>query len=540
MKKLFAVIFSLAILAGCTANESAEVTETVGETAAAVSEAAETTAAATTVVTTETSAETAAAEEKIVYENIMEALKAEWDDDVNCVQIYAEDLNGDGFKELLVNYSVSLSNERGVTYVFDVSDGVKKLYEISARTAAGDIYADGNGTLHYIINEHFFNYVKMNASFTEMRENFIFFDISHDSIEMPFYGETNVYGDVNVYKNCSVMPTDPQTHTNFRKNKAEFVKKFSEEDIKAAWKGDSDSEAGKVLQEAVFDGLTYVSEPKGIYVGSYLKDFEEFWQDAELRIGIALGYESSADTSSVDHIKEALQAEWDDSVSVIDMYTADLNGDGVKELFVNYAYGAAMNGSVYVYDVSDGVKKLCEMPARIWAGSSGLYADGNGETHFILENSYASSSSSEMDYAVFDITHDGFKQPIFADVYDWYDGGAHVFEYDLYKNCEIVPDAEVFDGKRCFSSDKAEYIGRYDLFDTVRAFDKHEENEIREIIQKEVYEGLTYVSDIEELYSDSWFTSDRDTAWDSEYFWQGAAPVLAEIYGTKPVDTDNR
>lgn len=52
-KKLMAVIFSLAILAGCAANEDTEIPETVSETAAVVSEAA-----TTTTVTTETSEDT--------------------------------------------------------------------------------------------------------------------------------------------------------------------------------------------------------------------------------------------------------------------------------------------------------------------------------------------------------------------------------------------------------------------------------------------------------------------------------------------------
>ena len=231
------------------------------------------------------------------------------------------------------------------------------------------------------------------------------------------------------------------------------------------------------------------------------------------------------DTSGVDYMKEALQAEWNEDVAAVNLYTTDLNGDGVKELLVNYTLGSGMNGFVYVYDVSDDVKKLYEIPARIWKGNSGLYTDEDGKTHFILENFYSSLSSSEEDHTIFDISYDELKQPFFADVYDWYNGGAHVFEYDLYKNCEIVPDAEVFDGWRNFDPEKAEYIGRYDVGDVNHAFYEHEENEIREIIQKEVYEGMTYVSDVEEFYKGSY----KDFE-DFDGFWQEAAPKLAEIY----------
>lgn len=531
-KKLTAIIFSLAILAGCTPNESTEVTET------SVTSSTETSAAKSETSVSETEAAAAEAEEvaeksaSSIADNIKEALKSEWKDDVYFAEIFAEDLNGDGVKELIANYSYRSSSERGATYVFDVSDGAEKLYEISAKTAAGDMYADENGTLHYIIRESFYNYVQKTFNLKSQHYNYIYFDISHDSIEMPFYGDIDAFEDnVKVYKNCKVVPTNGMTHTNFSKDEAEFVGNFNEDKLNAAWRGEENNEESKIIQEMVFDGLTYVSEAKGIYFGMNYNDFEEFWQDAELRIGLAYGYEKTIDTSGVEYIKEALETEWDEYVSTVNLYAADLNGDGVKELFANYSFGAAMNGFVYVYDVSDGVKKLYEIPARIWYGNSGLYTDSNGVSHFILENIYSSTSSGEEDRAIFDIAYVELKQPFFADVYEWYDGGAHMFEYDLYKNCEIVPDAKVFDGRRNFDSEKAEYIGRYDIGDVNHAFILSEENEVREIINKEVYEGLTYVSDIEELYRDSGYNSDYGIAWEFEYFWQDAAPILAKVYG---------
>lgn len=534
-KKFFpAAVLSLAVLFTACSAGGTEISETVSETTSeTVTAAAETTLATseTTAVTTETAAETEKKAVSSIADNIKEALISVWDDDVYFVQIYAEDLNDDSVKELLVNYSYRSSDKRGTTYVFDVSDGADKLYEISANTAAGDMYADESGDLHCIIRESFYNYIKENASFTSMNYTYIYFDISHDSIKMPFYGDNSAWdGNVQIYKNCEVMPTSERTHTNFRKNKAEFVGKVNEDELNAAWRGEGSNEASQIIQEAVFDGLTYVSESTGIYFGNNFKDFEEFWQDAEMRIGQVYGYEKLPDTSGVEYIKEALQAEWDEDVATVNLYTADLNGDGVKELFVNYALGAARLGFVYVYDVSDGIKKLYEIPARIWYGNSGLYTDEDGKTHFIIENIYSSMSSSEEDRAIFDIAYDELKQPFFADVYDWYDGGAHIFEYDLYKNCEIVPDAKVFDGWRNFNSERAEYIGRYDLFDVWDAFDKQEENEVREIIQNEVYEGMTYVSDIEELYKDSGYNSGYRVAWDFEYFWQGVVPKLVEVY----------
>ena len=534
-RKFFpAAILSLAVLFTACSASGTEVSETVSETISeTVTTAAETTSAAseTTAVTAETAAE---AEEKAassIADNIKEALRSVWNDDIYFVQIYAEDLNDDGVKELLVNYSYRSSDERGTTYVFDVSGGADKLYEISANTAVGDMYADESGNLHYIIRESFYNYIKTNANYTLMKHNYIYFDISHDSIIMPFYGDKSA-GDeqVKVYKNCEVMPTNAKTHTNFSEYKAEFFGKVSEDELNAAWSGEESNEASQIIQEAVFDGLTYVSEPKGIYFGRNFEDFEGLWQDAELRIGQAYGYESIPDTSGVDYIKEALQAEWDKSVSVISLYTADLNSDGVKELFVNYSFGAAQEGVVYVYDVSDGVKKLYEISARIWAGDAKLYKDENETVHFILQANYG-GSVWQCNHAYFDITHDSIKMPFYVDIQGWFDNGAHIFDDNIYKNCEVVPYEEEFGGWRNFDREKAEFIGKYDAIDIRKALEEGESNEVSEIIQKEVFEGLTYVSDVEELYGDSGYTAGYATAWDFEYFWQEAAPKLAEIYG---------
>lgn len=512
MKKLLAVIFSLAVLAGCTAKENTEVSETSG-TSDTVTSAEK---SETTVTETTTAAEEA--EDASIIDSIKEALKAEWNNNVDYIQMYAEDLNGDGIKELFVNYSPELSSKCGVTYIFDVSDSVKKLYKISLRTAKGYLYTDENGGLHYIIR----------TGYSDGMDRYAYYDVAYDGIEIPFYADTKSYDNSMVYKNCKFMPSS--FRTGFSSLNAEFVGDFKRNDIYMAWFKEESNEISKLVSE-VFDGLTYASEAASVYLGRGFENFEDFIKDAEPKLELVYGDAKPADTSDVDYIKEALKAEWNNDVRVVNLYTVDLNGDGVKELFVNYSFGAAMNGLVYVYDVSDGAKKLYEIPARIWANNASLYKDNDEKIHVIMENGYGSTSLSEQDYAVFNIAYDELKQPLFADVYDWYNGGAHIHEYDLYKNCEIVPDAKVFDGWRNFDSEKAEYIGRYDLLDVWKAFDKQEENEVSEIIQKEVYEGLTYISDMEELYSDLGYTADSDTAWDFEYFWQGAAPILAEIYG---------
>ena len=231
----------------------------------------------------------------------------------------------------------------------------------------------------------------------------------------------------------------------------------------------------------------------------------------------------SIDTSGVEYMKEALQADWNDPFG-IELYAADLNGDGIKELFVNYSFDASTNGLVYIYDVSDGMKKLYEISARMLSEKSGLYKDENGTVHLILKQGYA----GELDTAYFDIAYDSIKMPIYAKEYDWYDGGAHLLAYDLYKNCEFAPLNFIndFSGWRNFDPEKAEYIGRFDTGCVWDAIEYDKSNEISEIIQKEVYENMTCVSDIEMIYEFKHY----NIIWDFEDFWQEAAPKLAEVY----------
>lgn len=228
------------------------------------------------------------------------------------------------------------------------------------------------------------------------------------------------------------------------------------------------------------------------------------------------------DTSGIDYIKDALKAEWK-YVTAADLYAADLNGDGVKELFVNYLLGPLKDGVIYVYDVSDGVKKLYEISARSSMGSK-LYTDENGVVHYIFRSDYV-GSIWEGNHAYFDITYDSIKIPFYVDVHGWFDGGAHVFDYNIYKNCEFVPTNEM---NRNFDAEKAELVGTFEYEDILAFFEDGESNEISEIVQKEVFEGMTYLSDITNIYFGSSYSDDFE---DFDGFWSVAAPVLAEIYG---------
>lgn len=238
--------------------------------------------------------------------------------------------------------------------------------------------------------------------------------------------------------------------------------------------------------------------------------------------------------NDVEYMKKALQAEWDKSehdIFFANLYTADLNGDGVKELFVNYTFSTGHMGITYVYDVSDGMKKLNEISARMWSGKNELYKDESGTLHLIFAEAYTGGIGGDDD-AYFDITYDNAKMPFYAKECYWYEDGEHHFVYDLYKDCECAQLDFIndFSGWRNFDPEKSEYIGRFDAFCFWDAVGYGESNDISEIIQKEVYEGMTYVSDIEEIYQSMIYSENDNMAPDFENFWQEAAPKLAEVY----------
>lgn len=223
------------------------------------------------------------------------------------------------------------------------------------------------------------------------------------------------------------------------------------------------------------------------------------------------------DTSCVDYIKEVLQAEWNDPFAV-NLYTADLNGDGIKELLKTDSFVAGLHGLTYVYDVSNGAKELCAVSARIWQDeNAGLYSDENGELHLIMEVIYP-GGATQSDTAYLDITYDSVKMPLFTRIVQWENN----HEYSIYTNCEVIPcfyDEERHSWRN-FDPQNCKYTEKYDGKEYI------DENEkMEELIENTVYSGLTFYSELEEIYKGS--VQDFE---DFDSFWQQAAPKLAEVY----------
>lgn len=272
-------------------------------------------------------------------------------------------------------------------------------------------------------------------------------------------------------------------------------------------------------------------------------DVEEITETTETEAETVTETETETETETtaampvtqVDYMKETLQADWDDGTSVVSLYAADLNGDGIDELFVSCLLGAGQNGLTYIYDVSEEPKLLCDMGLRMYFSGGGLYSDAEENIHFISVENYSGALWQE-DSAYYDVAYNGsnadVKIPFCTKMYDWFDGGAHVFEHKVYTDCGYFSPAVDF---RNFDISEGNFWGIYDYVDA-RYIEKYNDlsdvsDEIKEIIEQSVFDGLTYVSDMEKFYHQEGRTEEgklKDLTFDE--FWESASPVLAEYY----------
>lgn len=223
------------------------------------------------------------------------------------------------------------------------------------------------------------------------------------------------------------------------------------------------------------------------------------------------------DTSGVEYMKEALQADWDDPFAV-NLYTIDLNGDGVKELLRTDSFNAGMYGMTYIYDVSDGVNMLYTAAARIWLDeNAGYYSSEDGALHLIMKEFYP-GGAAQNDTAYLDITYDGLKMPLFTRIFKW----ENEYENSIYTHCDTIPSFydDERSGWRNFDPQSCKYAEKYDGTEYT-----DENGKMEELIENTVYDGLTFISEPEEIYSGS--IQDFE---DFDSFWQQTAPKLAEVY----------
>lgn len=249
--------------------------------------------------------------------------------------------------------------------------------------------------------------------------------------------------------------------------------------------------------------------------------------------------EKAVDTSGVDFIKEALKSNWGGGENYggewkgnhsdySSVYFADMNADGVDELFVSCHYKAGITGCVSVYDVFDGVKLICEMEARTPISAGSFYTDLTGITHYIIRSDYWNSSDI-FHTAYFDLTYNengvSLTVPFVALPDTWYDGGEFKSEYSVYTDSSY-DISDVYQYKSYgFKSSEDNYLGNYSIHDI--SYDDNGETdsgEIKDIIQKSVFDGLTYICDAEPFILESKYA-------DFDEFWDNAAPVIAEKYG---------
>lgn len=537
IKLLVSIICIAALLAGCgnvVAEEisdtaAAEVTENVRteETTVAVNESED--EETVSVMAAEIASETENDALFTRMDKIKEALRTNWDGSTGHISLYSADLNGDGTDELFVS-SLLETGETGYTYIYDISEEPALLGELGLRMNKkdGTLYKDSEDDIHFVAMD-------------DCNGMTFIYDLSYNNgtaeIKVPFgsirSGYRLVYTD-----NKYVYPSADSEHFNVNFN--EYQGKYDSNGVRKDISGENENTLDDIIEKYVYDGLTYVSDVECFFTHSDSKnglDFDVFWKSASSEISeLWFGEKTDVSPSKIDYIKETLRADWDDGTKNVSLYTADLNGDGIDELFICSLIGAGQYGYTYIYDVSAEPKLICDMGLRFYFSSGGIYKDDNDKIHFLSMEHYAGSISEE-DVVYYDVTYDDsgavVKIPFCAMANGWFDGGAHLFDYQVYTDCKYFTPAVK---NRNYDLSEGSFVGAYDTFDVwgIESYNDLSKagDEIKEIIEQSVFDGLTYVSDPEWFHGLSKYDEKEygRLPFSFNEFWEYSFAAIAEIY----------
>ena len=179
----------------------------------------------------------------------------------------------------------------------------------------------------------------------------------------------------------------------------------------------------------------------------------------------------------------------------LDIGFADLNNDGVDELFItDYDY-AGRDGFLSVYDLTVNDKCIGEIFAK-FLNNGMLYADENNQIHFILRTSwYFGSDNYSVTYC--DVTYDSITVPFCAVPHWWYDDmGMFDSEYAVYTDVDYTFSREINFENYGYELTDNKFKGYFDL-DDISIGEKDDSAEIKQIIDEYVLKDLEPVGDFD-------------------------------------------
>lgn len=205
----------------------------------------------------------------------------------------------------------------------------------------------------------------------------------------------------------------------------------------------------------------------------------------------------------------------------------DITGDGVPELFVNTVQSAGAEGFLDIYDVAAG-ERLATLVDRTYNLS--ICTDAENNTHYIIRSEeWINMSGCAQFAAYFDLRYsDGelnISVPFYGGPTGWFEEtGEHKFINRIFKDNgyyhECREDMECYHHNRIYHHFiEGELIGEYEVGDslgyTVDGLGEEDSEEIRQLIQEYVFDGLTVRELRTGIRIGNVFSENIDEVWDS-------------------------
>lgn len=234
--------------------------------------------------------------------------------------------------------------------------------------------------------------------------------------------------------------------------------------------------------------------------------------------------ETAHNSEYMDTIKNIFAGR-DDTPLFYQVGAADVTGDGFPELLVYYT-STGMTGYMDIYNVAVGGAMLGTVDCKIINGY--VCTDENGEYHLIVCDDYFFSTNTQHT-AYFDLHFsDGELEmtvPLLRIIYSWFeDSGEHCFVDRYYKDCEYTGEEnhEFFDLEK--NEHNIQGFKFYeDNFIMQAEIEEREDENIAQIIDENVFDGLTKLYEIEGITGSMNWIAPND-------FYEFAEDALKEIY----------
>lgn len=175
---------------------------------------------------------------------------------------------------------------------------------------------------------------------------------------------------------------------------------------------------------------------------------------------------------------------------------ADLNGDGIDELFVtNYEFTAtSFRGWLSIYDITSSAEPIAKVCSNNII-EDGLYKDAENRVHYIVRGNWWGQSDSYF-FACFDITNTEVTVPLCGIANWWYDPGFEC-NYAVYKDVGYDAENGYTYGDYGFIKEKENFVGYFEGTDIKGTSETSTDSEeFAQLVNENVYANMERVEDV--------------------------------------------